>query len=75
MITLRERQIVEAEYALKAMSSFLITVYGHSPEKSLSYLKVTSKTIELMLKIEDPEDLLMKEVSMYTVKNVWNFNI
>lgn len=59
---LRESRHVEAEFALKALASLLITVYGHSPEKALFYMKETRPTIELMLKT-DAEENLVKEIT------------
>ncbi|XP_043271304.1 telomere-associated protein RIF1 isoform X2 [Venturia canescens] len=61
-IALHEGQPSEAEWALRALSSLLITVYGHSPQKVLFYLKATSQSVELMLKT-DAEDVVVKEIT------------
>ncbi|XP_034952026.1 telomere-associated protein RIF1 [Chelonus insularis] len=51
----------EIEYTLKAISSFIITVYGLNQEKIIIYLGIINSTIENMLKIKAPESI-QKEI-------------
>ncbi|XP_076293103.1 uncharacterized protein LOC143215143 [Lasioglossum baleicum] len=38
-----------AEAGLKALSAIIITIYGHNPQKVISYLQVCRPTVELIL--------------------------
>ncbi|XP_011698033.1 PREDICTED: telomere-associated protein RIF1 isoform X2 [Wasmannia auropunctata] len=59
-------QNVNSEAALKALSAMLITIYGHSTQRVVSYLHYSKSVIELIL--SSPTTELFKEVA-----NTWEY--
>ncbi|XP_078033803.1 uncharacterized protein LOC144468301 [Augochlora pura] len=47
--SLSNSNVAECEASLKALSAVLITIYGHNPQKVISYLQVCKPAIELIL--------------------------
>ncbi|XP_076656705.1 uncharacterized protein LOC143361301 [Halictus rubicundus] len=58
--SLSNTNIAECEASLKALSAVLITIYGHNPQKVISYLQVCRPAVELIL--SSKIDLINKEV-------------
>jgi len=48
-ISLNDVQNLNSEIALKTLSAMLITIYGHSLQKVVSYLHYCKSVIELIL--------------------------
>jgi len=48
-ISFNNEQNLNSEIALKTLSAMLITIYGHSPQKVVSYLHYCKSVIELVL--------------------------
>lgn len=48
-ISFNNAQNLNSEVALKMLSAMLITVYGHSPQKVISYLHSCKSVIQLIL--------------------------
>ncbi|XP_076234263.1 uncharacterized protein LOC143179108 [Calliopsis andreniformis] len=63
--SLSSKNSKECESALKALSAVLITIYGHNPQKVVSYLQASKSVVELIIK-SDIESL-HKEVA-----NTWD---
>ncbi|KZC05364.1 Telomere-associated protein RIF1 [Dufourea novaeangliae] len=59
--SLSNKNTTDCESALKALSAVLITIYGHNPQKVVSYLQVCKPAIELILL--SSMDTIYKEVS------------
>lgn len=59
-ISLNDVQNLNSEVALKALSAMLITIYGHSPQRVVSYLNNCKSVIELILSSQTTA--LFKEV-------------
>lgn len=49
IISLNDGQNFNSEIALKALSAMLITIYGHNPQRVVSYLHKCKSVIELIL--------------------------
>ncbi|XP_076381811.1 uncharacterized protein LOC117222982 isoform X2 [Megalopta genalis] len=58
--SLSNSNIAECEASLKALSAVLITIYGHNPQKVISYLQVCRPAIELIL--SSKIDTINKEI-------------
>lgn len=58
--SLSSKDSIECEIALKALSAVLITIYGHAPQKVISYLQVCKPALELIF--TSKAEALYKEV-------------
>nr|XP_031848183.1 telomere-associated protein RIF1 [Nomia melanderi] len=62
--SLSHKNATACESALKALSAVLITIYGHTPQKVISYLQVCKPTVEQILSSK------LEEISK-EVLNTW----